>query len=108
MTFVRVATYAVQPGNSDELTRRVNETLVPLYREQLGFVSLSIVDAGDYVVSISRWDSDEYAREGAEVAIGWVRQQTDLVAGPPSTSHFGTEIVAVEARPPDPSPSSAG
>jgi len=96
VTFVRVATYAVQPGQSDELTRRVNATLVPLYREQAGFESLSIVDAGDYVVSISRWDSDNHAREGAEVAIAWVKEQADLVSGPPSTSHFGTEIVAAE------------
>lgn len=96
MTFVRVATYPVQPGQSDELTRRVNATLVPLYRRQPGFESLSIVDAGDYVVSISRWDSDHHARAGAEAAITWVREQADLVSGPPSTSHFGTEIVTVQ------------
>ena len=34
MSFVRVATYAVQPGNTTELVRRVDETLVPKYREQ--------------------------------------------------------------------------
>ena len=96
MTFVRVATYSVQPGNSDEITQRVTETLVPLYRDQPGFESLSIVDAGDYFVSISRWDSDEHAREGAEVAITWVKAHDDLVAGPPSTSHFGTEIVSAQ------------
>jgi len=75
----------------------VNETLVPLYRAQPGFESLSIVDAGDYVISISRWDSDRHAREAAENVIAWVKQQPDLVAGQPSTSHFGTEIVSVEA-----------
>ncbi len=95
VSFVRVATYAVQSGNTAELVRRVNETLVPLYREQRGFESLSIVDAGDYIVSISRWDSDQHAREGAEIAIAWAKQQTDLIAGPPSTSHFGTEVVSV-------------
>ena len=97
MTFVRVATYSVQPGASAEITRRVNDTLAPLYREQAGFESLSIVDAGDYVVSISCWDSDEHAREGAEMAIAWVKQQADLLAGPPSTSHFGTEIVSIRS-----------
>ena len=96
MSFVRVATYPVQPGNTAELARRVKQTLVPMYREQPGFESLSIVDAGDYVVSISHWDSDQHAREGAELAIAWAKQQADLVAGPPSTSHFGTEIVSIE------------
>ena len=81
MTFVRVATYSVPPGNTDELTQRVNETLVPLYRGQPGFESLSIVDAGDYVVSISHWDSDEHAREGAEVAITWVKSHVDQGSG---------------------------
>lgn len=96
MTFVRVATYVVRPGERVEVARRVTETLVPLYQAQAGFVSLSIVDAGDYVISISRWDTDQHAREGAEMAIAWVKQQTDLLTGPPTTSHFGSKIVAVE------------
>jgi heme-degrading monooxygenase HmoA len=100
MAYVRVATYSVRPGTSEEVTRRVNETLVPLYREQPGFESLSVVDAGDYVISISRWDCDQRAREGAEMAIAWVKQQSDLLTGPPLTSHFGTEIVAFRAASP--------
>ena len=45
MTFVRVATYPLRPGTTDEIVRRANEKLVPLYRQQAGFESLSIVDA---------------------------------------------------------------
>jgi hypothetical protein len=75
----------------------VDDTLVPLYRTQPGFISLSIVDAGDYVISISRWDTDQHAREGAETAIAWVKQQTDLLIGLPTSSHFGSEIAFAEA-----------
>jgi hypothetical protein len=74
LSVVRVATYSVQPGSTAELVRRVNETLVPLYRGQSGFESLSIVDAGDYIVSITGLHSDQHAREGAEMAIARSRQ----------------------------------
>ena len=97
MTFVRVATYPLRPGTTEEIVRRANETLVPLYRQQGGFEALSIIDAGDYLISISHWNSDVQARAGAEAAIAWVKQQTDLLTGPPTTSHFGTEVISVEA-----------
>lgn len=94
MTFARVATYPIQPGSIDELTRRVNEKLLPLYREQQGFRSLSVVDAGKNVVSISHWDSVEHAKQGGQVAIGWAKEQSDLMTGYASSSHFGSEVVS--------------
>jgi heme-degrading monooxygenase HmoA len=94
LTFARVATYSIQPGSIDELTRRVNEKLLPLYREQQGFQSLSVVDAGENVVSISHWDSGEHAKQGGHVATGWAKQQSDLMTGSPSSSHFGSEVVS--------------
>ena len=97
MTFARVATYSVKKDSIEELTRRVNEKLIPLYKEQQGFQSFSVVDAGDTVVSISRWDSDENAQEGGRAAIGWVKEQSDLMEGSPASTHFGTEIVSVDS-----------
>ena len=97
MTLVRVATYRLLPGSTDEVVRRANETLVPLHREQAGFESLSTIDAGHYVIPISHWNSDVRARADAEAAIAWVKQQTDLLTGPPTASHFGTEVISVEA-----------
>ena len=97
MPFVRVATCPVEPGSIDEVVRRANETRVPLYREQSGFEALSIVDAGDYLISISHWHSDLQARAGAEAVIAWVKGQGDLLTGPPTISHFGTEVISVEA-----------
>jgi heme-degrading monooxygenase HmoA len=98
MTFARVATYSVQKDSIEELTRRVNETLVPLYKQQTGFQSLSVVDAGETVVSISHWDSGEHAQEGAQAAIGWAKEQSDLMDGSPQASYLGTEIVAVDSE----------
>jgi heme-degrading monooxygenase HmoA len=98
MTFARVATYSVKKDSIGELTRRVNEKLIPLYKEQTGFQSLSVVDAGDTVVSISRWDSDQHAQDGGRAAIGWAKEQSDLMDGSPASSHLGTEIVSVESE----------
>ena len=98
MTFARVATYSVQKDSIQELTRRVNETLVPLYRKQSGFQSLSVVDAGDTVVSISHWDSSQHAQDGGRAALGWAKEQSDLMQGSPVTSHLGTEVVSVDTE----------
>lgn len=95
MTFARVATYPIQQGSIDELTKRVNDKLVPLYKKQPGFQSLSVVDAGDNVVSISHWDSGPNAKEGGQAAINWAEEQSDLMTGSPSSSHFGSEVVSV-------------
>jgi heme-degrading monooxygenase HmoA len=93
MTAVRIATYDVEPGNVETLTERVNDSLVPIYREQPGFESLSVVDCGGEVVSVSRWDSREHAEQGGRAALGWAGEQSDLIKGN-TGSHFGDEVVS--------------
>jgi hypothetical protein len=49
-------------------------------------------------VSISRWDSDQHAQDGGRAAIGWAKEQSDLMEGSPASTYFGTEIVSVGAE----------
>jgi heme-degrading monooxygenase HmoA len=94
MTAVRVAIYPVKSGQTEEMTRRVNESLLPIYHDQAGFQSLRVVDAGDEVASISHWDTREHAEAGGQAALDWVKQNDDLILGPPSKAVFGEEVVS--------------
>jgi heme-degrading monooxygenase HmoA len=93
VTFVRVATYPFDPTSLPELSARAQEELVPIYRDQPGFRSLSVVAAGDEIVSISHWDSAEQARQGAEAAMAWAKEQQGLT-GPATSNRIGEEIVS--------------
>jgi heme-degrading monooxygenase HmoA len=93
MTFVRVATYPFDSASLPELTSRAQEELLPIYRRQPGFRSLSVVAAGDEIVSISHWDNAEQARQGAEAAMAWAKGQQGLT-GPATSNRIGEEIVS--------------
>ena len=50
-------------------------------------------------MSISHWDSGEHAKDGAQAAIGWAKEQSDLMDGSPQASYLGTEVVPSTPRP---------
>ena len=92
MTVVRVATYPVDSGRVQELIDRANEELVPIYKGQPGFQSLSVVHAGDEIVSISHWDTSEQAAAGAAAAMDWAKAQSSI--GPASSNRIGEELAS--------------
>jgi heme-degrading monooxygenase HmoA len=92
MTAIRVAIYPLL-GSADELVKRAEETLVPIYRDHAGFESLSVLQDADKIISITHWNSAEHAQEGGQAALEWVVQQSDLL-GPPVDRHIGPEIMS--------------
>lgn len=93
MTCLRVAAYPLDPGDVDEIVRRANEDLVPIYRDQEGFESLSVAATGDTIVSVSRWGSKDHAEKAAEAIRAWVKGQGDIL-GSPSANHIGEEVMS--------------
>ena len=98
MRAVRVATYPVDSGSIEELTTRSQEELIPIYKEQPGFRALSVVHAGDEIVSISHWDSAEQAELGAQAAMNWAKGLGGLV-GAPTSNRIGEEIASAWIAP---------
>jgi heme-degrading monooxygenase HmoA len=92
MTAIRVAIYPLT-GSAEELVKRAQETLVPIYRDHAGFESLSVVEDADKIISITHWNSAEHAQEGGAAALEWVAKQSDLL-GPPIDRHIGEEIMS--------------
>jgi heme-degrading monooxygenase HmoA len=90
MAFVRVGIYPADTSKIPAMMANVEEELYPLYRQAPGFQSLSIVGAGDEIVSISYWDSAEHAEAGVQGAMEWAKTQ-DGIAGPP-VNRIGEEL----------------
>lgn len=81
MAHVRIAVYTLKPGTVDEVIRRAQSGMLPLFRRQPGFVAYDVAKTGDDEgVSISTWDSAEQAQAAIQTAAGWVKENlADMV-----------------------------
>jgi len=93
--YASIRRYFVE-GATQELARRAEEGLVPIFKENPGFVAYYVVDGGDgYVASISIFESHEAAHRSNEQAGAWVKENASefLQDEPQITS--GEALVAV-------------
>ncbi len=77
--------YQVDPGSVDEITRGVNEGLLPTIKEVYGFQAYYVVDAGGgRMASVSVFEDRAGAEESTRMAADWIRQNmASLVPDPP-------------------------
>jgi len=69
--YSRMARYAFI-GDPRDLARRAQETMVPLFQEQPGFVSYSVMATQNEVFSFSIWDTEEQADAANTISREWV------------------------------------
>ena len=75
MAYMRIAAYHLRQGNAvDEVLRRVETGLLPIFQQQPGFVAYEIVTIADGLLSISTWQSKEQADAATQSASAWVRE----------------------------------
>lgn len=66
----------IDQSRIDELTRKVNETLIPKLSELPGFKGYYLMEAGDGVVrSTSLFDTSAQADESTRIAAEWTRDE---------------------------------
>ena len=66
----------VDQARTDELTKKVGETLLPSLSKLPGFESYYLIEAGDGVMSsIGFFDTSTHAAESTRVAANWVREE---------------------------------
>ena len=66
----------VDQNRTVELTRKVNETLVPKLRELQGFKGYYLLEAGNGVFSsVGIFDGPEQLEESTKLAASWVRDE---------------------------------
>ena len=77
MQYARIAVYKAKPGSTltaDETIRRSQTGMLPIFRNQPGFVSYGIVKTGpDSVISISFWQSRRQAEAAVQLAASWAK-----------------------------------
>jgi hypothetical protein len=85
----------VESGRTVELTRKVDENLIPKLKELPGFSGYYLIEAGNGVMtSISLFDTAEQADKSSRIASNWVRDEkleTALPNAPKIT--FGEVVV---------------
>ena len=66
----------VDASRTIELTKKVNETLIPRLSKLPGFDGYFLIEAGNNVMtSISLFDTQAHADESARLASSWVRDE---------------------------------
>ena len=85
----------VEPSRTVELTRKVDNELIPKLKELPGFTGYYLIEAGNGVMtSISLFDTAEQADKSSRIASNWVRDEkleTALPNAPKIT--FGEVVV---------------
>jgi hypothetical protein len=93
---------------SEEITTKVNESLVPSMSALPGFGGYYLIEAGEGVfASVSLFESANEAHESTRVAARWVREQkledalpnTPKVTAGPVVAHASPAVAATNGAP---------
>ena len=89
----------VDQSRTDELKRKVTETLVPRLSELPGFSGYYLVDTGNGVMSsIGIFETSAQGDESSRVAAGWVRDEKLESALPNPPKLTSGEIIAHKTK----------
>ena len=89
----------VDQSRTDELKRKVTETLVPRLSELPGFSGYYLVDTGNGVMSsIGIFETSEQGDESSRLAASWVRDEKLESALPNAPKLTSGEIIAHKTK----------
>jgi hypothetical protein len=87
----------VESSRTVELTRKVDENLIPKLKELPGFSGYYLIEAGNGVMtSISLFDSAEQADKSSRIASDWVRDEKLESALPNAPKITFGEVVVLD------------
>lgn len=69
----RMARYTYS-GDVQELARRAEEGMLPIFSAQPGFKAYSLIESDGEIISFSAWDSAEHAEAANTAAASWVAE----------------------------------
>jgi hypothetical protein len=85
----------VDQARTDELTRRIDESLVPKLSELKGFKGYYLIEAGNGVMSsLGLFESSEQADESTRISDSWVRDEKLETAFPNPPKITSGKVVA--------------
>jgi hypothetical protein len=75
MNSSRVGVYKLTNGSAQEVVRRAEAGMLPILRDQPGFVAYELITTGDSsLVSISTWRTHAEADAAVKTIGGWVKE----------------------------------
>ena len=69
----RIATYRIS-GDPHELARKAEEGMLPIFQAQPGFRAYNLALSGDFLTSMSAWDTVEEAEAATPAAASWIAE----------------------------------
>jgi len=69
----RMARYGYT-GDVQELARRAEEGMLPIFQSQPGFKAYSLIESDGEILSFSAWDSAEAAEAANVAAAAWIAE----------------------------------
>ena len=89
----------IDTKRTDELTRKVGESLTPRLKKLPGFSGYFLIEAGDGIMSsVNFFDSSAQADESTRVVAEWLREEKleTLVPNPPKIT--GGKVIVDEMK----------
>jgi len=89
----------IDKARTDEVTKKVGESLMPRLSKLPGFGGYFVIDAGEGVMtSINLFDTSAQAHESTRVAATWIREENLEAALPNTPKITAGEVVAHETN----------
>ena len=77
MAYGRCVIYSFS-GDADEITEKARNGMLPIFKQQPGFIAYGVMVGDDRIVSTSAWASEADARAADEAAKKWVSDNIDV------------------------------
>lgn len=75
MSFSRVAVYQIKPGTADDIVQKAQDDLMPILKQLPGYIAYQVQkQSEEKVISISAWQSKDYAEAANNRIRSWVEQ----------------------------------
>ena len=93
--YVSVRRYQVDPKNTAEVIRKVQEGFVPIVSQAPGFVAYYAIDQGDgTIASINVFEDEAGGQESDRRAADWVKTVAHLITAPPDITEGEVKVAA--------------
>src|SRR3954471_11077244 len=66
------------PGDAEEIVGKARTGILPVFKQQPGFIAYGVMVRGNQLISMSAWRSESDAKAADEVARDWVSKNVDM------------------------------
>ena len=66
------------PGDAEEIVGKARAGILPIFKQQPGFIAYGVMVRDNQLISMSAWQSESDAKAADEVARDWVSSNVDM------------------------------